>query len=108
MVITKMAFLGFLLAAFFASAQFVHAQSAQTGIVKKGDNPYAEKSGYDPYTAANLKIDVLESQLKTLRKKMQLQVNKKAHETKEWDQHYETVKKQIDSWDKFQDEYNME
>jgi hypothetical protein len=51
MPIKKTAIVGLLSAAFIASAQLVWAQSSDTGIVQKGQNPYAEKPGYDPYTA---------------------------------------------------------
>lgn len=104
----KTAILGLSIAALIASAPVVRAQKVDTGIVQKGQDPYGREAGYDPYTAAHLKLDVLEAQIETLRKKMQLQASKKAYQTDEWDKHYQAVKKQIDDWDKFQDEYNIE
>ena len=88
------------------------AQSGKAG--KKGEtspkekNPYAQKSGSSPYSEANLKFDILETQIQTLRKKMQLQSKRKAEQTKEWNQHYEKVKHHIEAWDNFVDSYNME
>lgn len=108
MLTTKTVIVGLSCAVLFASTQLVRAQSVDTGIVQKGQNPYAEEPGYSPYSQAHLKIDVLESQLQTLRKKVQLQAGQKAHESEEWNRHYETVKKHIEAWDKFQDEYNIE
>jgi vacuolar-type H+-ATPase subunit I/STV1 len=107
MSIRKNAIAGLLLAVVVAPVQPVLAQSVNSGIVTRRDNPYAEEPNYNPYTQANLKLDVLEAQIETLRKKMQLLAHKKAYATKEWDEHYQKVKHQIDAWDKFQDEYGV-
>jgi len=71
-------------------------------------NPYAAKSGSNPYGEANLKFDILETQIQTLRKKMQLQAKRKAEQTKEWNEHYEKVKHHIEAWDDFVDSYDIE
>lgn len=71
-------------------------------------NPYAAKPGSNPYSEANLKFDILETQIQTLRKKMQLQAKRKAEQTKEWNEHYEKVKQHIEAWDDFVDSYDIE
>ena len=59
------------------------------------------------YSEASLKFDILEAQLQTLRKKMQLRSKAKAEQTKEWNEHYEKVKQQIEAWDDFVDSYGV-
>ena len=94
------------------SISLAFAQSGKSQ--KKGKAPpekknrYAVQSGFNPYSEANLKFDILETQIQTLRKKMQLQSKRKAEQTKEWNQHYEKVKHHIEAWDDFVDSYNLE
>jgi vacuolar-type H+-ATPase subunit I/STV1 len=71
-------------------------------------NADSQKPGFNPYSEANLKFDILESQLQTLRKKMQLQAKRKSEQTKAWNEHYERVKQHIEAWDNFVDSYDLE
>lgn len=71
-------------------------------------NRGAQKSGFNPYSEASLKFDILESQIQTLRKKMQLQTKRKSGQTKAWNEHYEKVKQDIEAWDHFVDSYDLE
>ena len=84
------------------SVSLVLAQS------KKAENPHAQEQRFNPYNEANLKFDILESQIQTLRKKMQLQNKRKVERTKEWNEHYEKVKQHIEAWDDFVDSYDIE
>jgi len=91
----------------FALAQRDKAQQKAEAQPQE-KNPYAQKPGFNPYSEANLKFDILESQIQTLRKKMQLQTKRKSEQTKEWNEHYEKVKQHIEAWDKFVDSYDLE
>jgi len=82
--------------------------SAQTSV-KESTEPErnASAQGEAQYSEASLKFDILEAQLQTLRKKMQLRTKTKAQQTKEWNEHYERVKQQIEAWDDFVDSYGV-
>lgn len=60
------------------------------------------------YSETSLKFDILEAQLQTLRKKMQLRSKMSAEQTKEWNEHYTRVKQQIEAWDDFVEAYDVE
>jgi len=100
-------FLIVLLSIPFALAQSDKTQQKEEAPQEE-QNPLAQKPGFNPYSEANLKFDILESQLQTLRKKMQLQAKRNSEQTKEWNEHYEKVKQHIEAWDNFVDSYDME
>lgn len=60
------------------------------------------------FSETSLKFDILEAQLQTLRKKMQLRSKMSAEQTKEWNEHYSRVQQQIEAWDDFVEAYDAE
>ena len=89
-----------------ASAQS-EKKKQEGGTAGQEDGRSSDGSAYGVYGEANLKFDVLEAQIQTLRKKMQLQAKRKAEQTKEWNEHYQRVKQQIEAWDDFVDSYGI-
>lgn len=86
---------------------FFVVASAQNSA--KGKTPNERGAEVEPsYGEASLKFDIIEAQLQTLRKKMQLQSKRKAEQTREWNDHYERVKQHIEAWDDFVESYDVE
>lgn len=87
----------------FAAVLSISPAFAQTQDIGEERKTRAESEAR--YSETSLKFDILEAQLQTLRKKMQLRSKMKAEQTKEWNDHYERVKQQIEAWDDFVDSY---
>jgi len=85
---------------------FVVAAAQNSAKGKSANEPAAEVE--PSYGEASLKFDIIEAQLQTLRKKMQLQSKRKAEQTREWNDHYERVKQHIEAWDDFVESYDVE
>jgi len=82
---------------------------AQSSAQETTAEDQTQGAGKEPgFGEASLKFDILEAQLQTLRKKMQLQSKRRAEQTKEWNEHYEKVKQHIEAWDHFVDSHDVE
>lgn len=88
----------------FALSSALAQTSGRSGEKQQHSPVRAEPS----YSETSLRFDILEAQLQTLRKKMQLRSKMSAGQTKEWNEHYNRVKQQIEAWDDFVDGYNVE